>query len=302
MNILEILNVDKTYGSHSALKNFNLKVPEKSILGLLGPNGAGKTSIIRIITQILAPDKGEVLFRGERLNQGHVQQIGYLPEERGLYKRMKVREQLIYLACLKGMKRNDAQKKIELFLEKMDLTALQEKNIDELSKGLQQKVQFIAATLHEPALLILDEPFSGFDPINSELLKSEILALREKGTTIILSTHRMDNIDELCDELVLINKGQKVLEGKISEIKNQYKKNSFTIEGRGKIENNNTFQILSLKNNEKGNFKAIVSLSEKSNPNELIQEVVKNAQIISFKEDFPSINEIFISKIKEASL
>jgi ABC-2 type transport system ATP-binding protein len=301
MNILEILNVDKSYGTHHALKNFNLKVPEKSIFGLLGPNGAGKTSLIRIITQILAPDQGEVQFRGERLQQAHVQQIGYLPEERGLYKRMKVREQLIYLSGLKGMKRQDAQKKIELFLDKMDLKDYREKNIDELSKGMQQKVQFIAATLHEPSLLILDEPFSGFDPINSELLKSEILSLRNKGTTIILSTHRMDNIDELCDELVLINKGQKILEGKIHDIKNQYKKNSFTIEGQGKIESSKNFSILSLKNNGKDIFKAVISLSEDSNPNELMKEILKDARIISFNEDLPSINEIFISKIKETT-
>jgi ABC-2 type transport system ATP-binding protein len=302
MNILEILNVCKSYGTHHALKNFNLKVPEKSILGLLGPNGAGKTSLIRIITQILAPDKGEVFFKGEKLRQEHVRLIGYLPEERGLYKRMKVREQLIYLAGLKGMKRSKAQEKIELLLEKMDLKGLQEKNIDELSKGLQQKVQFIAATLHEPSLLILDEPFSGFDPINSELLKSEILELRDNGTTIILSTHRIDNIDELCDQIVLINKGEKILEGKIFDIKNLYKKNSFTVEGRGKIENSKNFRVLSLKKNEKGDFKAVVALAENSNPNELIKEILKDAQIISFNEDFPSINEIFISKIKETSL
>jgi ABC-2 type transport system ATP-binding protein len=302
MNILEILNVCKSYGTHHALKNFNLKVPEKSILGLLGPNGAGKTSLIRIITQILAPDKGEVFFKGEKLRQEHVRLIGYLPEERGLYKRMKVREQLIYLAGLKGMKRSKAQEKIELLLEKMDLKGLQEKNIDELSKGLQQKVQFIAATLHEPCLLILDEPFSGFDPINSELLKSEILELRDNGTTIILSTHRIDNIDELCDQIVLINKGEKILEGKIFDIKNLYKKNSFTVEGRGKIENSKNFRVLSLKKNEKGDFKAVVALAENSNPNELIKEILKDAQIISFNEDFPSINEIFISKIKETSL
>jgi ABC-2 type transport system ATP-binding protein len=302
MNILEILNVCKSYGTHHALKNFNLKVPEKSILGLLGPNGAGKTSLIRIITQILAPDKGEVFFKGEKLRQEHVRLIGYLPEERGLYKRMKVREQLIYLAGLKGMKRSKAHEKIELLLEKMDLKGLKEKNIDELSKGLQQKVQFIAATLHEPSLLILDEPFSGFDPINSELLKSEILELRDNGTTIILSTHRIDNIDELCDQIVLINKGEKILEGKIFDIKNLYKKNSFTVEGRGKIENSKNFRVLSLKKNEKGDFKAVVALAENSNPNELIKEILKDAQIISFNEDFPSINEIFISKIKETSL
>jgi ABC-2 type transport system ATP-binding protein len=302
MNILEILNVDKSYGAHHALKNFNLQVPEKSILGLLGPNGAGKTSLIRIITQILAPDKGEVLFKGERLQQKHVQQIGYLPEERGLYKRMKVKEQLIYLAGLKGMRRSTAKEKIDVFLERLDLKALQEKNIEELSKGLQQKVQFIAATLHKPSLLILDEPFSGFDPINSELLKSEILQLRDMGTTIILSTHRMDNIDELCDQVVLMNKGQKILEGKIGDIKNQYKKNSFTIEGKGKIENSENFNIISLKNTGTDAFKAVVSLSKKSTTNELIKDILKDAQLISFNEDLPSINEIFISKIKETSL
>ena len=226
-NFIEINNVSKTYGTYKALNNISIKIPRQSIYGLLGPNGAGKTTLIRMLNQITAPDEGEIIFNGEKLNRNHISNIGYLPEERGLYKTMKVGEQAIYLAQLKGVSQIDAEKRLKAWFNKFGILNWWDKKVEELSKGMQQKIQFIVTVLHEPRLLIFDEPFSGFDPINAELLKSEILELQKNGATIIFSTHNMASVEELCSDIVLINKSKVILSGKIKDIRNSFKKNIY---------------------------------------------------------------------------
>lgn len=220
---IEVINVTKRYADHVALNKVSLNVPEQSVYGLLGPNGAGKTTLIRILNQITGPDTGQVLIDGEPLQPKHVERIGYLPEERGLYKKMKVGEQAIYLAQLKGISKADAAIRLKQWFEKFEIGEWWNKTVEELSKGMQQKVQFITTIIHEPDILIFDEPFSGFDPINANLLKESILELRDKGATILLSTHNMNSVEELCDSITLINKGEKILEGKVGEIKEQHR-------------------------------------------------------------------------------
>lgn len=220
---IEVINVTKRFAEHVALNNLSLAVPEQSVYGLLGPNGAGKTTLIRILNQITGPDTGQVLIDGEPLKPQHVERIGYLPEERGLYKKMKVGEQAIYLAQLKGISKAEATKRLKQWFEKFEIGEWWNKTVEELSKGMQQKVQFITTVIHEPDILIFDEPFSGFDPINANLLKESILELRDKGATILLSTHNMNSVEELCDSITLINKGEKILEGKVTEIKEQHR-------------------------------------------------------------------------------
>ena len=227
--ILSIQNVVKRYADHTALAGVSLEIPKGQIFGLLGPNGAGKTSLIRIINQITAPDEGKVLFDGELLQPKHVEQIGYLPEERGLYKKMKVGDQLMYLAQLKGLSKAEAQSRLKDWFIRLDIKDWWNKPVDDLSKGMQQKTQFIATVVHEPKLLILDEPFSGFDPINANMLKDEILALKERGTTILFSTHRMESVEELCDSMALINHAQVVLTGEKNEVRDQFKKHAYEI-------------------------------------------------------------------------
>ncbi|MDX5348223.1 MAG: ATP-binding cassette domain-containing protein, partial [Hymenobacteraceae bacterium] len=233
MNILEIKGITKRYANHEALHQVSFEIPKGSIFGLLGPNGAGKTSLIRIITQITGADEGEILFKGEELKPKHIREIGYLPEERGLYKKMKVGEQLLYLAQLKGMSKAEATTRIKEWVDRFEIRTWLGKNIEDLSKGMQQKVQFVATVLHEPDLIILDEPFSGFDPINANLIKDEILRLREQGSTIIFSTHRMESVEELCDHIALINRSRKVLDGPVQEVKAAYKTDTFLVEGKG---------------------------------------------------------------------
>ena len=233
MDIITVTDVCKTFGNHTALNNININIAEGSIYGLLGPNGAGKTTLIRIINQILAPDSGEVLFNGRKLQQSDVSLIGYLPEERGLYKKMKVGEQAIYLAQLKGLSKQDALLKLKYWFEKLEIQSWWDKKVEELSKGMQQKVQFITTILHEPTLLIFDEPFSGFDPINTNMLKNEILELKSKGTTIIFSTHNMDSVEELCNNISLINKSKVILQGSVDEIRSRYKSGIFEIQFEG---------------------------------------------------------------------
>jgi ABC-2 type transport system ATP-binding protein len=233
--ILEAQNVVKRYAGHTALSGVSIQVPQGSIFGLLGPNGAGKTSLIRIINQITGPDEGQIILDGERLQPKHIEVIGYLPEERGLYKKMKVGEQLLYLAQLKGMPKAEAVEKLKAWFIKFDIKGWWDKNVEDLSKGMQQKTQFIATIVHEPKLVILDEPFSGFDPINANLLKDEILALKEKGTTIIFSTHRMESVEELCDNIALINKSKVVLSGEKKEVKNRFRDNTFNLEYSGAL-------------------------------------------------------------------
>ena len=293
MNILEINHVIKEYENKKALDSISLNVNEGRIFGLLGPNGAGKTTLIRIINQITAPDKGEILFSGERFKREHIQNIGYLPEERGLYKSMKVGEQCLYLAQLKGLSRNEAKQKIHHWFKKLDMLDWLNKKVEELSKGMAQKVQFVSTVLHQPKLIILDEPFSGFDPINSEIIKNEIIALKESGSTIILSTHRMESVEELCDDIALINSGQCILKGSVNEIKNNFKEHIFEVQFEGTIQNEiQHFDTLVIESGF-GIFKA----KNKENTHTLIKQVVEQVNVTSFNEKLPTINDVFIQSV-----
>ena len=245
-DLLIVKDVVKQYGDYTALTNANISVPKGSIYGLLGPNGAGKTTLMRIINQITAPDSGEVIFDGEPLQKHHISEIGYMPEERGLYKKMKVGEQALYLAQLKGMSYNEALEKLKFWFEKLDILSWWNKKVEELSKGMAQKIQFIVTVIHEPKLLIFDEPFSGFDPINAAIIRKEILELAEKGTTIIFSTHRMESVEEICDHIALINKSKTILEGTIEDIKKQFTANTFeVVTSGGELQENDVFTIVS---------------------------------------------------------
>lgn len=297
MSILSIREVSKYYGSHTALDKVSLEIAQGSIYGLLGPNGAGKTSLIRIINQITAPDSGSVYFDGEPLKPAHIARIGYLPEERGLYPKMKVGEQLLYLARLKDLEKSEAQRRIAEWFDRFEIASWQNKNIEELSKGMAQKVQFIATVIHQPDLLIFDEPFTGFDPINTNLIKSEIRRLRDEGATVIFSTHRMESVEEICDEIALINKGNKILEGRIKPIKKEFKTNIFEAE----LEDYSTIEKLA-------NGKVVESfeadghlnlrLEANGNGNLLASELMQYGKLTLFKEEVPSLNDIFIQKVK----
>jgi len=296
MSILSLRNVVKQYHKHTAVDNISFDVPKGSVFGLLGPNGAGKTSLIRIITTITMADSGEVILDGEPINFDHPNQIGYMPEERGLYKKMKVGEQLIYLAQLKGMPGKVARKKLKAWMEKFDILDWWDKKVEELSKGMQQKIQFIATVVHEPKLLILDEPFSGLDPINTNLIKSEIDQLNQQGTSIIFSTHRMEQVEEICEQIVLINKGKKVLEGNVGQIKNDHKENLFRIGFKGNLDTNmdsDSFDVVSDSNDE-----LIIKIKSGHHPNELLRELLNSGvEIFSYNEILPSLNEIFIKQV-----
>jgi len=299
LSILKIDGVSKRYANHTALNNVSFDIPAGCIFGLLGPNGAGKTSLIRIITQITGADEGEIYFKGERLIPEHIKDIGYLPEERGLYKKMKVGEQLLYLAQLKGMTKPDAIERIKGWVDRLEIRDWLDKNIEDLSKGMQQKVQFIATILHEPSLIILDEPFSGFDPINANLIKDEILRLRDNGATIIFSTHRMESVEELCDNIALINRSKKVLDGPVREIKDAYKTDTFQVIGNGHLLiTSPDFEVLEQHENH-GVFRANVKLLNGAKPNDLLRYLIERVEIHSFVELVPSINDIFIRKVKE---
>lgn len=299
MIIFSTNNVSKTYANHKALDKVSIEVEEGSVFGLLGPNGAGKTTLIRIINQITAPDEGEIYFMGEKLKSEHVLHIGYLPEERGLYKKMKVGEQAIYLAELKGIKKAEAKKRLEYWFNKFDISSWWNKKVEELSKGMQQKVQFITTILHEPELLIFDEPFSGFDPINANLLKEEILELKKKGATIIFSTHNMESVEEICDSIALINNSKKILDGRVDEIKQRFKKNQFEI--ILSKENDITdfvFDGIELINkNTDLNFQTSTLEIEKGRNAELLSKILQKTDIISYKEILPTMNEIFIDTV-----
>ena len=303
MDIFTAEKVTKQFANHKALNEVSISVPKQSIFGLLGPNGAGKTTFIRIINQITAPDDGQLFFEGEKLKPKHVELIGYLPEERGLYKKMKVGEQAIYLARLKGINKTDAIKKLKYWFEKFDILNWWNRKVEELSKGMQQKIQFIVTILHQPELLIFDEPFSGFDPINVNILKDEILNLRNNGATIIFSTHNMSSVEELCDHIALIDNAKKILDGKVQEIKNQYKSNTFEIIFSGFNEDLNTilnpeYEVIDNKNIDTSNSVKI-KIPMKTSPNELIQNLLPYLTINSFKEIIPTMNEIFIKKVSE---
>lgn len=304
--ILSAKNIVKRYASHTALDDVSLDIPTQSVFGLLGPNGAGKTSLIRIINQITGPDSGELFFNGEKLTQKHIEQIGYLPEERGLYKKMGVGEQALYLAQLKGMSKADAKKKLKFWFDKFEIAAWWDKKVEELSKGMQQKVQFIVTVLHEPKLLILDEPFSGFDPINANIIKNEILYLKEQGSTILFSTHNMGSVEELCDNIALINRSKKILDGSVKEIRKTYKSNIYEIEFKGTMMafTNSlwTFGKL-LEHSVDGEYcKAQVELVGNSRSNQLLESILPVADIHSFKELIPSMNDIFIAKVNEGNV
>ncbi len=297
MNILEIQNLNKAYGTNKALTAIYLNIPRGGIFGLLGPNGAGKTSLIRIINQIIEADSGHIKFNGESLNPRHISKIGYLPEERGLYKKMKVWDQLMYFAQLKGMKHATAKEKVLHWLKKMDILNWKDKRIDDLSKGMAQKIQFIATVIHEPELLILDEPFSGFDPINAEIIKNEILELKEKGITLVLSTHRMESVELLCDRVAMIHKSHKILEGSLAEVKNQFRPHIYKI----KIKPNGT-PIPEEWNytTQDGILTFQMSLAGQT-PNQLLLELIEFGEILAYNEMLPTMEEIFIQQVKNHS-
>lgn len=297
MEILSIQNLNKTYGQNKALTKIDLEVPEGVIYGLLGPNGAGKTTLIRIINQIIDADSGDIFFKGQKLSPKHIAQIGYLPEERGLYKKMKVWDQLIYFARLKGLSANMADEKVNFWLDKMDIKNWKDKRIDDLSKGMAQKVQFIATIIHEPKLLILDEPFSGFDPVNADLIKNEILELKQKGITLMLSTHRMESVELLCDYVAMIHRSKKILDGKLSDVKQQFRPNEYSVILRSKDnmlpENwNATWQEQIATFNIKLNGKTT---------NESLAYLMQFGEIIGFSERLPTMEELFIQQVNAST-
>ena len=304
-NLLSIDSVSKNFGSHTALNNVSLNIPEGCIYGLLGPNGAGKTTLIRIINQISLPDSGKVFFNNQELNASHIKQIGYLPEERGLYPKMKIGEQAIYLAQLKGMDRKMARLELKKWFDKFEISDWWNKKVTELSKGMAQKVQFIVTVLHKPKLLIFDEPFSGFDPINANLIKDEILQLNKEGATVIFSTHRMESVEELCEYITLINKSNKILDGNLDEIKKDFKTNTFevavnapdakSLENKLKLEYETfapTFRTIG------DNLRMNIRLVSGQNSDKLINLLNSNSRLIHFKEVIPNVNEIFINSVK----
>ena len=296
--ILQVTGLNKAYSSHKALDNFTLTIPKNSIFGLLGPNGAGKTTFIRLITQITKPDSGTILFNNEPIKANDINLIGYMPEERGLYKKMDVGEQAVYLAQLKGLTRPDAIKKLKYWFEKFEITQWWNKKIEELSKGMQQKVQFIVTIVHEPLLIILDEPFSGFDPINADLIKDELLNLRKNGTTIILSTHRMESVEELCTDIALINKSRLLLSGSIKDIIQRNSDNTFSIEYIGNDISNELLHYNVLKNEMVDNHGQLIVKLDNENLNPLLSALLPKVKITAVKEVIPSMNEIFVKTVK----
>ena len=302
-NILEVNKVVKKYGDYVALNEVTLSVPKGSIYGLLGPNGAGKTSLIRIINQITLPDSGQIILDGEKLQPKHVQHIGYLPEERGLYNTMKVGEQCLYLAQMKGLSKAEAKKQLEYWFERLEIQGWWNKKIQELSKGMAQKIQFVVCVLHKPKLLIFDEPFSGFDPVNANVIKDEILKLREDGATIIFSTHRMESVEELCDHIALIHKSNKLIEGKLNDVKRQFKTNSYEV---GILTDNVEglmYDITQKFTVSPANFKSLndslkleIQLGN-ATPNELLNLLTLSGQVTHFLEKIPSVNDIFIKTV-----
>ena len=305
MSLIQIQNITKQFSNHLALDDVSFEIDKGKIFGLLGPNGAGKTTLIRILTRITIPDKGEILFNGKLLSEKDLENIGYLPEERGLYKKMEVGEQALYLAQLKGVPHQEALKRLKYWFRKFEIEGWWKRKVEELSKGMQQKLQFITTIIHEPDLLILDEPFSGFDPINTNLLKEEILQLKAKGTTVILSTHNMASVEEICDDIVLINKAKKVLSGNITEVKNRFKKHRFIIE----IEKNNNITEVNLPSHfslisqTESPYSVVfeIQLLPNTASNELLTCFMEQGNIIAFQELLPSMNDIFIEQVTQVN-
>ena len=298
MELLVAEHVEKNYSGYRALDDVSIAASEGRILGLLGPNGAGKTTLIRIINRITAPDKGTVLFCGEPLSQKHVSQIGYLPEERGLYKKMKVGEQAMYLARLKGLTKGDAERRLRQWFERFEIMGWWNKKVEELSKGMQQKVQFIVTVLHEPKLLIFDEPFSGFDPINANLLKQEILRLKSEGATVLFSTHNMASVEEICDDITLVNKSKVVLSGNVREIRESYRKNIFDIRCRKHGEELTLSSEMEIVQQTTDGDETDLRVRVGNTPsNELLRQLIGQADVLSYQEVLPSMNEIFIEAV-----
>jgi len=304
-NLLSIDSVSKHYGDFTALNKVSLNIKEGSIFGLLGPNGAGKTTLIRIINQITQPDEGKVLFNNEPLNIKHIKDIGYLPEERGLYPKMTIGDQVVYLAQLKGLDRDTAKSELRKWFDKFEIDDWWNKKVTELSKGMAQKVQFIVTVLHKPKLLIFDEPFSGFDPINANLIKDEILDLRKKGATIIFSTHRMESVEELCEDIALINKSNKILDGNLYDIKTKFKSNIYEVGVNATNPDSLNKELESIFETAKPSFKTIgenlklnIKLNDKQNSDQLLKILNQSGKVIHFKEVIPSANEIFINSVE----
>jgi ABC-2 type transport system ATP-binding protein len=305
MDLFSAQEVSKSYSDFKALSEVSVTVQEGTVFGLLGPNGAGKTTLIRIINQITAPDSGTIWFEGRKMKGDDIARIGYLPEERGLYKKMKVGEQALYLGMLKGLSRKEAMRELKIWFEKFEIISWWDKKVMELSKGMQQKVQFICTVLHRPKLLIFDEPFSGFDPINAEIIKTEILRMKREGATIIFSTHNMESVEELCDHIALINKSKKILDGPTLNIREKYKSNIFDVSYKGsfsKIEQElqNKYAILSHDESGRYNSLKIQFLNGNTSAN-LIRDLVDRVEIVSFNELIPSMNEVFIKVVKQNS-
>lgn len=295
MTLLEVENVVKQFAEHRALDGVSLSVPENSVYGLLGPNGAGKTTLIRIINCITAPDSGEVRLNGKRMTAEDVRHIGYLPEERGLYKKMKIGEQALYLAQLKGMSKSDALKSLKYWFEKFEIQAWWDKKVEELSKGMAQKVQFITTILHNPKLLIFDEPFSGFDPVNADLLKREILELRDKGATIIFSTHNMSTVEDLCENISLVDKSKIVLQGNVAQIRASHATNTYMLQSTKNIDPLGFELIETVQKN--GIFESRIKKNASDSNNALLEKLMSQTDILSFQEILPSMNDIFIQTV-----
>lgn len=301
MEALVAKGVTKRYANHTALDDVSLTIPSKSIYGLLGPNGAGKTTFIRIVNQIINSDAGDVSIFGEKLSERHIGMIGYLPEERGLYKKLKVGEQLLYLAQLKGLSKKEALERSKKWINKFEIKDWWDKKVEDLSKGMAQKVQFISTVMHEPKLIILDEPFSGFDPVNAQLITENIFELRDNGSTIIFSTHRMETVEDLCDHVALINKSKKVVEGTKKQIKDTYKTNTFVVEHRGTFAMNGNASIVSQKALEDNFYQTILQVNTAQGSNKLIGELINLTEVHSFMEKVPTMSEIFINLVKGKS-
>lgn len=304
--LLQAEGLTRKYKDKVALNNFSINIPQGSIYGLLGPNGAGKTTFIRIVNQITAPDSGTILLNGEPLTKKSIGQVGYMPEERGLYKNMKVGEQALYFAKLKGLSSAEARKRTEYWFEKLHMMSWWNKKLSELSKGMGQKVQFVITVIHDPSLLIFDEPFSGFDPVNAQIIANEILELRDKGTTIIFSTHRMESVEEMCDHVALINQSNKVLDGTIEEVRNQFKTGKFSIQldevASYALQNlANEFEISDMRNfNQRTEFNLLYN--KETPTNEILQKLMQIGQVHQFKEIIPSMNDVFLEAVKQSSI
>ncbi|MNJ95213.1 putative ABC transporter ATP-binding protein YxlF [compost metagenome] len=303
--LLEINHVTKDYANHRALDDVSIQIPKGKIFGLLGPNGAGKTSLIRIINQITAPDSGEILFNGEILGPQHIAQIGYLPEERGLYKKMKIGDQMLYLAQLKGLSKREALARIQDWCQRLDITSWLDKKIEDLSKGMQQKVQFVATVIHQPQLIILDEPFSGFDPVNANIIKEQILRLNQEGATIIFSTHRMETVEELCDNIALINRSKKILDGSVQAIKKEYRNQTYRLEYTASEDNfllsdDTLFEVITSTKHEK-TYITTIQLNNNSHINDVLMRFIPQIQLNQLIEIVPSMADIFIQKVTQVS-